>query len=109
MEERMQEKSLLRRDNEKVGLRTSGRPTRLRASYVSDLRDLRPMIQSEPLATSSALASEEIKPNEHCEQCKEAVGGRSQRNCTKLVPQAATTKLLSRFKLCYTLQRDANG
>jgi hypothetical protein len=52
------------------------------------------MIQSEPLATSSALASEEIKPNEHCEQCKEAVGGRSQRNCTKFVLQTAT---LSRF------------
>jgi len=65
------------------------------------------MIQSEPLATSSALASEEIKPNEHCEQGKEAVGGRSQRNCTKLVLQTATTGPF-RDTLCSDMQMYKN-
>jgi hypothetical protein len=62
------------------------------------------MIPSEPLNTSSALAPEEINPNKQCEQCKEAVGGRSQRNCTKLVLQAASTEPFQ-DTLCSDMQR----
>jgi hypothetical protein len=65
------------------------------------------MIPSEPLNTSSALAPEEINPNKQCEQCKEAVGGRSQRNCTKLVLQTATTGPF-RDTLCSDMQMYKN-
>jgi len=54
------------------------------------------MIPSEPLNTSSALAPAEINPNKQCEQCKEAVGGRSQATVQSLYYKQL---LLSRFKI----------